>query len=759
MVLFKSYLAHAKGEKKLSPWMCLAPLGWLASLFVRSRNWAFDRGISHSKEPPLPVISVGNVTLGGTNKTPFVEMITRGLSKRGLRPGIVSRGYGGSTEGPHVFRGGKADRNRVGDEPLLLSNRLPGIFVAVSRDRFGDIRALSKRGVQIVVADDGFQHRKLGRDLDVVLVDAACPFGNGRLVPGGILREPVESLRRAHIVVMTKVDQVSPEAVQRLYDRLCRVVPRRKIFRSSLRIERWCLWNGSEFEGVQKPSGRTVVAFSAIGNPRSFLSTLSGQGVEVIEEVRFKDHHRYTSEDLKRIERIYRLSGAFGVACTEKDVYNLPRGWKPPFPLMVPFLETEVEDEDRFWRAVTDGLRPKVVVASNGYGEDAMASLLARKIEEAFPVAEVTGFPLVGKGEQYLQRGIKVGSSPSVTPTGGVIKYRIADLLIDVRSGLFGHIRRQLKAWRKRSGCIRTPLCVGDVYLLLHTLWGQGQSPLLIATAKTNYLHGHWMAERALLRGRARTVWTRDEETAEDLSKAGVSARFQGNPIMDLIGDNEEGDFSWPSEGDRVLILPGSRNRAYEDVRLLLKSVVIVAARRDCRFVAVLAPTLDLRKMALGCPGWTLEGRTLKGPNSVEVHVHRGPVAEVAAGAQVLLGLGGTANQVCAGLGVPVVSILEKGKLVQQKLLGEAEWLVSPDPDRLAEAVLLVLSDETLARTMAEAGRKRLGASGALDSVVRYCSRVLGWSVRCEVYSRLKESLENRGEERSNGYRDRDRQS
>ncbi len=738
--IIKSYLAHAKGETPWSPWLCVAPLGWLASAVVRLRNWAFDRGIGRSEEPPLPVISVGNITLGGTNKTPFVEMVTRGLLSRGLFPGIISRGYGGRTDAPVVFKGGRASRERVGDEPLLLSNRLPQVHVAVSRDRMSDIRALKKRGVQVVVADDAFQHRQLSRDVDVVLVDAACPFGNGRLVPGGILREPLNSLRRAHMVVITKVDQVPAAALKSLEKRLSGVVPSSRLFRSSLRICRWCLWDGKSFSPSPRPEGRRMVAFSAIGSPQSFMISLRDQGVRVVRDRRFKDHHRFCAEDLLVVKRDYDETGAWGAVCTEKDVYNLPLGWKPSFPLLVPFLETDIDDPDRFWRHMTEAMKPRIVVASNGYGEDAMGSLLAERLAARFPDSEVVGFPLVGRGEQYLKRGIPIRSALSVTPTGGVVKYRLSDLVMDIRSGLLNHIKRQLTAWNRMRGSIRTPLCVGDVYLFLHALWGQGMSPLLVATAKTAYLHGHWRAETFILRSRSRSVWARDRETAEELSRSGVHARFDGNPIMDLVGDNRTGEFGWESSNSfRVLILPGSRDRAYGDVRLLLDAVLIMADRARCSFAAVLAPTLDVERLVRGCPGWRLEGDRLShGLRPVRVALYNGAVADVAERAQVLLGLGGTANQVCAGLGVPVVSILEKGKLVQQKLLGMAELLVPPRADALAEAALKVLSDEKLAESMAKAGMDRLGPSGALDSVVEYCSSVLGWSVRNEVYGELR---------------------
>ena len=152
--LTKSYLAYSHGEKNVSPWVILKPLGWLGSVIVRTRRAFYDHGIYASEEPPLPVISVGNLTTGGTNKTPFVEFIAEQLSRWGLKPGIVSRGYGGTTSTPVVVLNGHGDRSVVGDEPLLLSSRLTDIPVAVSSDRMADVAALLNHNIDIVVADD-----------------------------------------------------------------------------------------------------------------------------------------------------------------------------------------------------------------------------------------------------------------------------------------------------------------------------------------------------------------------------------------------------------------------------------------------------------------------------------------------------------------------------------------------------------------------------------------------------------------------------
>ena len=167
-------------------------------------------------------------------------MLARAMRDRGVRVGIVSRGYGGGRAPSGtvlVVEGGNGDRSAAGDEPLLLSERLPDVPVAITPIRIDGVRELRRRGVGLTIADDAFQHRRLGRDADVVLIDATCPFGNGTLIPSGILREPISALERAHLVVLTKVDQADPEALAELRASVERHVPAERILTSRLRVD------------------------------------------------------------------------------------------------------------------------------------------------------------------------------------------------------------------------------------------------------------------------------------------------------------------------------------------------------------------------------------------------------------------------------------------------------------------------------------------------------------------------------------------
>jgi tetraacyldisaccharide 4'-kinase len=776
--IFGSYIRYARGESSgLSPWAMLNVVGALSRPFIDARNAFYDRGVFPSMDPPLPVVSVGNLCNGGTNKTPMVEMLSRRLMSLGLSVGIVSRGYTGETTGAMWIGRDAAswDRSVTGDEPLMLASRLPDAKVVVSRDRHDGVRLLHELGADVAVADDAFQHRRMGRDLDMVLIDATCPFGNGRLFPAGILREHPDALLRADIVILTKVEQASAESVEGIRLQLSRWAPPESIFTSRVRLESWLEMSDGvlgAFDGEggrTKPEGR-FVAFSAIGNSHSFHRSLLDMGMDVAANRAYRDHHRFTWRDVDELERLAGAHGATGLICTEKDIQNMPENPCFLLPVYIPSIAVSIDEDDRFWRAVSQKLKPELVVTSNGYGEDSVGALLARRLRDRFPLARVSAFSLVGDGKEYRDRGIPVVSPPADMPSGGIVKYSVKALIGDVRHGLVGLMKRQIAAWRSMRGKFRTPICVGDVYLLAHTLWGQGLTPVLIATAKSVKLRGHWLAERLLMRERARRVWTRDAETAEDLGRTRIDAVFHGNPLMDLAVEFDAGSDPWRGlERPHIMLLPGSRPRAYEDAALLLDAVALMSQRVTCGYVLVLAPTLEKKPLFENVP-YKFDGDGGLAVGLAKIFIYSGPLAPAARGADLLIGLGGTANQVSAGLGVPVLSIIERSKIVQKKLLRESEVLVAPKPDALAEAAMDLLSDPARREEMSQAGMRLLGGSGALDRVVEYAAANLGWDARCRLYGvlrkfcleardgrvsacgeRVYEESEGRGDDENNG--------
>ena len=791
--MLRFYMRHARGERiSLLINIIFSPVEFLFSLVISFMNFLRRHGLLKVDEPPLPLISVGNLTYGGTNKTPFVEMLAKFACENGVKAGIVTRGYTGKSQNVILIRNGEGKRELTGDEPLLLSRELPNVPVAIAKKRIDGVRALKSSGVELVIADDAFQHRVMGRDVDIVLIDAMCPFGNGKLIPSGIMREKISALKRAHIVVLTKSDQVERKELMKLRDIVSKYVNPERIFTSRLELEDWIFHDKDNHSGKNFMSEleleaetfsdskilrdiRKVFAFSAIGSPESFKRLISSRGFIITGEKIFTDHHKYSSFDIEEIKTLALKSGAEAVICTEKDLYNFPENyeWSHEIPLIIPKVKAVVNEPEKFFAALIECLRPKIIVASNGYGEDAIGVVLAKKLREKFPLSEIAAFPLVGRGEAYSREGFEIKSAPSVTPSGGVVKYSVKDLWGDMRAGLLKHIRSQLSDWRKIAGEIRTPICVGDVYLILHTLFGSGKRPIFTATAKTVYLSGHWKIERAIINKFTLRTWTRDKKSAEQL---GGKAVYAGSPVMDLLerkvnypgssmmnlraekespvinlhddkskysgsnlrGKNENSVMA-NQHGDVILILPGSRLRACKDVKILLEAVEILKQNGENNFRMVLAPTLPVKEFFASCEnlGWLKTSDVLT-KNDIKISLTTETVAIASQNVKILLGLGGTANQLCAGLGIPVVSINEKGKRVQKKLLGDAEILTEANSQALAEAVMKILRDNKLYDFMSRAGRERMGEPGAVENIVKYTCENLGWDIREKVYEKIK---------------------
>lgn len=748
--ILRSYLRYARGETKYSLWAVLSPLQFATRAWMSFRIIMFNHGLFSNKELCLPVISVGNNSLGGTNKTPMTELLVRQFREAGIEAGLVSRGYRTKDHEPIWIGQNEKSlcRDIAGDEPLMLYKHLPDTKIVVSRDRVKGVELLKSLGVRVAVTDDTFQYRRMGRDVDIVLVDSTAPFGNGRVVPSGAMRESKAAFGRADMVVITKANQVLPETITEIKEELSKWVKPDKMFLAYINLDSWIYKAEGKTEILKKeniPGGR-YVAFSAIGNSSGFYSFLRDAGVDVAASRSYRDHHIFSQDDISYLRGIATKTGADGLICTEKDIANLPEDINFGLPLYVPRIVISLgDDELRFRRYIHNKLKPQLMVASNGYGEDAIGVVLAKKLKKRFACARVSAFAFVGLGRQYENEGVEVISPPSDMSSGGVIKYSMWDLINDFRQGLGGAMKKQIEVLQQYRGVYRTPICVGDVYLMASVLWGQGLKPALVATAKTVRLAGHFWIERELLKRKCRFVWTRDAETAVELERSGVETAFAGNPVMDLIEKRADDCVSpWDGcKGRKIILLAGSRRRAYEDARLVLETARLLSESVECTFVNVMAATIDAEKMAAKLDGWELSGDgTTLVHEQLSVKVFRGAVSEAAWGADLLIGLGGTANQLCAGQGVPVVSILEKGKLRQKKLLREAEVLVKPEPAELAQAAMKILGDDELWREMSSAGMKYLGGTGALDSVVDYCADVLGWENKCRVYEEYGKYLD-----------------
>ena len=302
--------------KVRSSWLRLLwPLSILYSLVVSAKAWCYARGILRARRLPGLVISVGNLTIGGTGKTPMVLALAERLAEQGKKVAILTRGYKGTTSGAS----GRGEPQS--DEVALLRERLGGkVQLGVGADRYKNGMVLARHGIDTFVLDDGLQHLKLARDVNIVLVDATDPFGGGRVLPAGRLREPPAALGRSDILVITRsVQEASPaiETVVRRYTTSPIVYASTRL-NGVLRIPRLDVplreedWRKARF-----------FAFCAIGNAAAFFGDLRQWGFQVAGERSFVDHHSYAQAEATELEEAASACDADALLCTEKDIWNL----------------------------------------------------------------------------------------------------------------------------------------------------------------------------------------------------------------------------------------------------------------------------------------------------------------------------------------------------------------------------------------------------------------------------------------------------
>ncbi|MBI3866748.1 MAG: tetraacyldisaccharide 4'-kinase [Planctomycetia bacterium] len=281
--------------------------GWAASV----RNTAFDRGMRRVHRATVPVVSIGNLTAGGTGKTPVAAYLARWFGERGVRVCFVSRGYGAATNAPN-------------DEFLVLGAQCPGVPHVQNPDRVAGARAaVEQHSSQVIILDDGFQHRRLARELDIVLIDATNPWGYGYLLPRGLLREPVSSLRRAGLVIITRVDQAPRELVDSVRQEINRANPDCPVAEAAFPSARLVNSAGAVAD-LATLRGRRVAAFCGIGNPQGFRATLEGLGCTIANFRAFGDHHNFAPADLAELEKWVRELAVDAVVCTQKDLVKIP---------------------------------------------------------------------------------------------------------------------------------------------------------------------------------------------------------------------------------------------------------------------------------------------------------------------------------------------------------------------------------------------------------------------------------------------------
>jgi len=316
----------------------LAPLGLLYGAAMQARRGLYARGALPRRRLPVPVVSIGNLSLGGTGKTPFASWLAHELHGRGLRPAIVLRGYGRESRGARVVADGQRIRggvSEVGDEALVLARNLPGVVVVVGESRFdAGVLAVRELGAEVVILDDGFQQLGLHRDLDIVLVEATRPPRADRVLPAGRLRERPESLAAADVVAVTRSHLVGPS--NEVTDWIREVAPEASVVAVETRPRRLVDRAGT-VHGLESLHKAPVLALSAIGAPAQFEADLERLGARLAATLRFRDHHRFDAIDVKRIEETCRARGAAFVVTTAKDLVRLE------LPIAVPVLALEID--------------------------------------------------------------------------------------------------------------------------------------------------------------------------------------------------------------------------------------------------------------------------------------------------------------------------------------------------------------------------------------------------------------------------------
>ncbi len=305
----------------------LSGAAFIYGLIVRLRHWCYGRGWLASSRLPCRVVSVGNLTVGGTGKTPIVILLANWLQAEGRRVAVLSRGYKRVkglehllvSDGTSMLAGPAA----AGDEPFLIARRCPGTIVAVGADRAALGRwVLAQYSVDCIILDDGFQHLGLHRDVDVVLLDATDAAGLDAMVPAGRLREPLCGLGRATAVAVTRAD--SEEDVAAVHGRLRMAgIPFHDAIEVSFKPESLVSVQAENIQPLEWGRGQKAWLVSGIGNAESFRRSAGSAGIDVVGETAFRDHYRYQAEDVSRIRADAQSAGADFVLTTEKDAGKL----------------------------------------------------------------------------------------------------------------------------------------------------------------------------------------------------------------------------------------------------------------------------------------------------------------------------------------------------------------------------------------------------------------------------------------------------
>jgi len=324
------------------------------SIAVALRNSLYLKGLLKTHSVDVPVISIGNITVGGTGKTPLVIWLCSFLKEKDIACAILTRGY-------------KTKKGKFTDEPAILAKSCPDAKVIVNPNRLAAAhKAISYFGAKVLVMDDGFQHRRLYRDLDIVTIDAMRPFGSDKMLPAGLLREPISSLKRAHAAVITRSDQTTQTGLAQIEDKLKQTNPDLIIARS-IHTPLCVKSLGNNEIGLEELKDKRIFVFCGIGNPDSFLDTLKRLGTNPLGSIIYNDHHRYSENDITDIYEQAVYLNADLILATQKDwtkiignpKLNIADYQDIPFaylPIKLKFLD----GQDKLKQLIEDALAGKI---------------------------------------------------------------------------------------------------------------------------------------------------------------------------------------------------------------------------------------------------------------------------------------------------------------------------------------------------------------------------------------------------------------
>ena len=334
----------------------LLPLSWLYFVGLKVYLFAYKIGLRRRSRLPCCVVSVGNLTFGGTGKSPTVRAICEALISRGVRIAVVSRGHGGafSAVGAVVSDGEHRQLSPVdsGDEPAALADVLHGVPIVIGKDRrAAGMLACERFKPDVIVLDDGMQYWQLERDVEIALVDAARPFGNGRLLPAGDLREPITGIRRADVVLVTGLESASAEEAASAMGRVCKIVYGSIILTAKRCVRAVIDWSDKREISADELSRMRLVAVSGIARHGSFMNMLESAGIEVCSEIAFGDHCPYNLRQVDSIRRAVLENNAHAIITTAKDAVKLT---DKGFRVLVLDIEMRIEGMDKIIELIAD---------------------------------------------------------------------------------------------------------------------------------------------------------------------------------------------------------------------------------------------------------------------------------------------------------------------------------------------------------------------------------------------------------------------